>query len=246
MSHNFLQGSIYHKRVLPKEHKFTYNFFMLDIDLADLNSLKNKNLSINKFNLFSFYTKDHFGQSDDFLVNVDELCKKFKIDGKYDMRFITLPSILGFVFNPISCLILSQDGDLKYLFAEVHNYNGGRVVYFVELEKLSQDNYKGQTKKDMYVSPFFKSEGVYKFKLHYSEDKFILNITLYEDDKKMLTSTLDLNKKEYNESMIKKMFFSHKFLTIFVVIKTLWQSLKLKLKGIAWNSVTPKDQIRRY
>lgn len=246
MTHRFLDGTIYHKRFLPKQHTFKYDFFMIDMDLANLDTLKNSYLSINRFNLFAFNTKDHFGISEDFLTNVEELCGKFNIEGSYNMRFITLPSIFGFVFNPISCLILIEDDKPKIMFAEVHNYNGGRVVYFVELKHLSVNTYEGETKKDMYVSPFFEASGIYKFKLVYTDEKFLLNITLFENDKKMLISTLDTKSLAYDEKTIKKLFLNHKLLTIFVVTRTLWQSLKLKLKGLAWNSVTSKDQIRRY
>lgn len=246
MSHRFLNGTIYHKRFLPKQHMFKYDFFMIDIDLAHLESLKNSYLSINQFNLFAFNTKDHFGMSRDFLDNVEELCGKFNIQGAFTMRFITLPSIFGFVFNPISCLLLIEEKKPKFMFAEVHNYNGGRVVYFIKLENTSSNVYEGESKKDMYVSPFFEASGLYKFKLIYTDEKFFLHITLFEKDKKMLISSLDTKPLVYDEKTIKQLFFTHKLLTIFVVTRTIWQSLKLKLKGLTWNSVTSKDQIRRY
>ena len=54
-----------------------------------------------------------------------------------------------------------QDKELynkpKNMLAEVHNYNGGRVVYPIELTNYKDNKYKGKIKKDMYVSPFFKS-----------------------------------------------------------------------------------------
>ena len=246
MTHRFLNGTIYHKRLLPKKHRFKYNLFMIDIDLAALDKLENKYLSINRFNLFSFHAKDHFGMNTDFLNNVEELCGKFNIKGAFHMRFITLPSIFGFVFNPISCLILIEDEKPKFMFIEVHNYNGGRVVYYVELHPLDLHTYEGESKKDMYVSPFFQEEGLYKFKLTYTDERFLLHITLFENNKKMLVSTLDTKALSYDEKTIKKLFFHYKLLTVALFTRTLWQSLKLKLKGLAWNSIKSKEQIKRY
>ena len=46
-NHNIFEGTIYHKRYLPKKHEFKYNFYLLDIDVFDLKSLKNTIFSIN-------------------------------------------------------------------------------------------------------------------------------------------------------------------------------------------------------
>lgn len=246
MNHKFFEGTILHKRLLPKEHDFKYNFFMLDIDLKDFKSLENRYFSINKFNLFSFFTKDHFGQSEDFLKNVQTILKVFNINPSSKMRFITLPRILGYVFNPISILIIFEENRPSYLLAEVHNYNGGRVIYPIKLETNDNLHFKGESKKDMYVSPFFKRDGEYKFALTYDDSTFSLNVILYEDKEKKLISTFSGEKVKFCKKNIKRLFFKHTLLTIFVVTRTIWQSFKLKRKGLLWNSPTPNDQIRRY
>ena len=54
-------GSVIHKRFKPKKHFFKYKVFSLFIDLLELEELdvKLKFFSLNKFNLISFYEKDH-------------------------------------------------------------------------------------------------------------------------------------------------------------------------------------------
>jgi DUF1365 family protein len=245
MSHQFFEGTIYHKRYSPKKHQFTYKFFMLDIDTLSLETLQNKYFSQNSFNLFSFYTKDHFGVSENFNENINDLLSKYELTPSTKMRFVTLPSILGYVFNPISVLVLFEEDIPTYMLAEVHNYNGGRVIYPVKLEAKSKTHYKGVTLKDMYVSPFFEREGRYEFDLTYSRDNFSIGINLFENDIKMLTSTFVGKSLEFNEKNIRSLFFRHTILTILVVTRTIWQSLKLKLKGLKWNSPTPQDKIRR-
>ena len=245
MSHKFQEGMIYHKRVSPKKHDFKYKFFMLDIDMNSFDELENKYFSKNSFNLFSFNTKDHFGQSKDFRKNIDELLKKYEIEPTPKMRFITLPSIVGYVFNPISLLILFKEEKPTYMIAEVHNYNGGRIIYPVKLESKDDIHYKGIGLKDMYVSPFFDREGRYDFILTYKENQFTLGINLFENDTKMLTTTLIGKSIAFNESNIISLFFRHFLLTVLVVTRTIWQSLKLKLKGLKWNKPTEEDQVRR-
>ena len=54
-------GQVIHKRFKPKVHSFRYDVFSLLIDLSELEILdkKVKLFSFNKFNLISFYEKDH-------------------------------------------------------------------------------------------------------------------------------------------------------------------------------------------
>jgi len=245
MSHKFQEGMIYHKRYFPKKHDFAYKFFMIDIDMNSFEKLDNKYFSKNKFNLFSFNTKDHFGKNEDFKENIKELLEKYSIKATKEMRFITLPSILAYVFNPISVLLLFEENKPTFMIAEVHNYNGGRAIYPLKLDSKDKKHYKGKILKDMYVSPFLKAEGKYEFDLTYEHNKFSIGIKLFEEDKKILTSTFVGNSLVFNEKSIISLFFRHTLLTFWVVTRTIWQSLKLKLKGLKWNKPRSCDQIKR-
>ena len=61
MTSSIYNGTVIHKRFKPKTHYFKYSVFSLFIDLSELNYLskKIKFFSHNKFNLVSFYEKDH-------------------------------------------------------------------------------------------------------------------------------------------------------------------------------------------
>jgi uncharacterized protein len=239
MSHLLYEGEVYHKRFIPKLHEFTYPFFLLDIDLSDFKSLKSK--------FFSFSAKDHFGESGDFMQNVDELLTKFEIDKTRNMRFITLPRMFKFVFNPISILVLfDEDKTPVEMLVEVHNYNGGRIVYPVSLKHESATKYSGSVFKDMYVSPFLKRDGLYKFVVDYTQEHLNISITLYEENEKTLIAALKTSSKTYTDQNIREIFFRHMFLTFRVVTRTLWQTLRLYLKGLTFNAVTAQDEIRRY
>jgi len=247
MSHKFFDGIIYHKRFLPVEHSFKYKFFMLDIDLDNIKTLKNGLFSTNKFNLFSFLSKDHFGKKETFLDNVEYLLKAHNIDKSSKIHFITLPRIMNFVFNPISLLIIkNKDNRPTKLLAEVHNYNGGRVIYDVDLEEIKANKYKGKIKKDMYVSPFFNRVGDYEFTFKYTEDAMLIKIDLFENENRMLSAYFNGNSMEFSSKNVLKLFFKHTFLTFFVVTRTIWQSIKLKNLGLSWVKVTKEDQVRRY
>jgi DUF1365 family protein len=244
--HKFYEGTIYHKRFHPKVHEFKYNFYLLDIDLNYFENLKNSLFSINKLNFLSFKTKDHFGKSDDFLQNVDELLEKFSIKKTKNMRFFTLPRVLNFVFNPISALVVFDDNNqATHLLAEVHNYNNGRVVYPILLEKKG-NSYVGKVKKDMYVSPFFKTDGVYEFQLKYDENKLFLKIDLFEDNEYKLTAIFNSKAKDFNKKSSLNIFLKYMFSTFLVVTRTYIQAIRLFIKGLKIYSPREQDKERRY
>jgi DUF1365 family protein len=241
MSHLLYEGEVYHKRFIPKVHEFTYPFFLLDIDLGELASLGSK--------LLRFKAQDHFGESESFRQNVEELLAKFSIERSSvgSMRFLTLPRMFNFVFNPISILVLfNEDKTPSQMLVEVHNYNGGRVVYPVKLSHESGSKYSGSVFKDMYVSPFLKRDGLYKFVIDYTQEHLNLSITLYEENQKTLIASLKTSAQDYTTQNARAIFFRHIFLTFRVVTRTLWQTLRLRLKGLAFTNPTPQDQLRRF
>ncbi|RXJ86083.1 DUF1365 domain-containing protein [Arcobacter sp. CECT 8985] len=248
MSHQFIEGKIFHKRFEPKVHEFTYGFYLLDIDLNNFNTLsKQKYFSINKLNLFSFYAKDHFGKNIDFMQNVDELLQKFEIDKQnVTLRFITLPRVCNFVFNPISLLLVIKDEIPIYMLAEVHNYNGGNIIYDLKLEQKNNDNYEAKITKDMYVSPFFNRDGTYFFTLNLKPEKFALKIDYYEKEQKSLTAVFSGKALKFTSKNILKLFFKYWFLTFFVVTRTFLHAIKLYKKGLSWHSPTKQDETRRF
>jgi DUF1365 family protein len=245
-NHNIYEGTIYHKRYFPKKHDFKYNFYLLDIDVFDLKSLENKIFSINKLNFMSLQSFDHFGTSTDFFKNIEELLKKFHLKATKKMRFITLPRVLNFVFNPISVLVLFDEQNLPtHILAEVHNYNNGRIVYPVKLEKKG-NSYFGVVKKDMYVSPFFECVGVYEFELKYDQNKLFIKIDLYENEQHKLTAVFNSKAMPYTFKNILKIFFKYMFSTFLVVSRTYFQAIRLYLKGLKIHFPRDNDKIRRF
>ena len=100
------EGSVIHKRFKPKEHFFKYKVFSLFIDLSELNELNDKLnfFSLNKFNLISFYERDHGDRDGSSLVNWVKInLEKNDINTEdIKIKLLCYPRILGYVFNPLS------------------------------------------------------------------------------------------------------------------------------------------------
>jgi len=246
VSHRFLEGDILHHRFHPKKHRFSYDFFFLDIDVYAQASLSNSLFSTASFAPMGFFARDHFGKSHDFLDNAHTLLETLGWQKPSSLRFITLPRIFHFVFNPISVLLLLDASEKPtHMVVEVHNYNGGRVLYPMALTLQPHDSYKGSHPKTMYVSPFLGFEGEYTFTLTYSMNAFSLRIELSQSQTPMLLAYFKGESKPFTQKTIHGLLWRHTFLTLFVVTRTLWQTLKLAFKGLAWAGPRAIDHTRK-
>ena len=89
-------GKVIHKRFKPREHYFKYSVFSLLIDLSELRKIEQKIsfFSLNKFNLISFYEKDH-GERDG--SSLEEWVKKNLEQNKRNILFCG--SYFGYGFH---------------------------------------------------------------------------------------------------------------------------------------------------
>lgn len=247
MSHRFYEGEIFHKRYSPKVHQFTYDYFFLDINLNEIETLHNRAFSVNSLNFMSFYSKDHFGNSGSIVHNAQKVISDLGWEKPHELRFITLPRMANFVFNPISMLLLlDSQKNVTHAIAEVHNYNGGRVLYPMALEMDNKGRYTGNCPKTMYVSPFMGYEGEYHFAIDYTEKHFGLIVELYVDNRPLLLAHFSGGAKPFTTASIRSLLCAHTFLTFFVVTRTLWQTFRLKLKGgLTWYSPRTGDQTHK-
>ena len=138
------------------------------IDIDDLKYLdKNLNLfSFNKFNIFSFYEKDH-GLKNGTPVKdwILEVISKSDIDidaNNLKIYCLCYPRILGYVFNPITVWSIYDKEELKILIYEVRNTFGEDHSYVFMLD--SEEQKLNESRKNLYhVSPFINLNAEYNF-----------------------------------------------------------------------------------
>ena len=108
MISQILLSSIIHKRFIPFKHTLKYEVPSLFINLDNLDQLSNnyKLFSLNSFNVFSIYEKDH-GYRDKRSIKtfVKDSLSKFNIKYKHlNIMILCFPRILGYVFDPLSII----------------------------------------------------------------------------------------------------------------------------------------------
>ena len=228
-------GQVIHKRFKPKVHYFKYKVFSLLIDLSELEILDRKVnfFSYNKFNLISFYEKDHGDRDGSSLISwVKKNLEKNNIQTKHiKIKILCYPRIFGFVFNPLSVFyVYNLEDQLISILYEVKNTFGEQHTYIF---KTDDDNIIiNNCIKKFHVSPFIEMECHYYFRVLKPSDKISVIIDQKDKDGKLLYASQDGKAKEFSERNLLISYISHPLMTFKIIAAIHYEALKLWIKGI--------------
>ena len=132
-------GNVIHRRFKPKIHYFKYKVFSLLVDLSELELLDKrlKIFSYNKFNIVSFYDKDHGARDGSSIKTwVINNLKKNNIDtNNIQIKLLCYPRIFGYVFNPLSVFyVYDNNSNLISILYEVKNTFGEQHTYIFKTD----------------------------------------------------------------------------------------------------------------
>ncbi len=158
-------GHVIHKRFKPKEHFFKYKVFSLLIDLSEVHEIEKKIsfFSYNKFNLISFFDKDHGVRDGSSLTEwVKNNLKKIGVENeRIKIKLLCYPRILGYVFNPLSIFfVYNSNSSLIAILYEVKNTFGEQHTYVFKTNP-SEKNIQNNCEKKFHVSPFMDLSSKY-------------------------------------------------------------------------------------
>ena len=226
-------GIVKHRRFKPIEHSLNYRTFSILLDLDEIENLA-KSISIfslNKFNIFSFYNRDHGARDGSSLKDwVKKNLKKFNISNNITtIKLLCYPRVFGYVFNPLSIFYCYEKNDLKAIFYEVKNTFNEQHTYIFKIknnEKIEQ-----KCKKKFYVSPFMDMETYYNFKLINPKEKLSIFIRQTDEDETVLTATQTGDKKEFSFNQLLINFFKYPLMTIKIISSIHYEAFFLWKKG---------------
>ena len=229
-------GSVIHKRFKPKKHFFKYNVFSLFLDLDEINELDQKILffSYNKFNILSFFDKDH-GYRDgssikDWLIYV--LKKKNISTTNIKIKILCYPRIFGYVFNPLSIFfIYDADSNPIAILYEVKNTFGEQHTYVFKID-IKNKQILNNCKKKFYVSPFMDLESKYFFKVLIPNERLSVIIDQRDKEGKLLFASQDGERVKLSSKNLLKSYLKHPLMTLKIISAIHYEALKLWMKGI--------------
>lgn len=221
-------GFVYHKRFVPKVHELKNRVFFIKFSLNDLEKMKNSIFSINRWNILSFWNKDHGFRDGKDLKNWahQRLIESGIKQVPTDLVLMTFPRVLGYVFNPVSFWFCYHGNQHFATIAEVNNTFGNTHSYVIDSQDKNYD-------KEFHVSPFFKIEGYYKFKFDLkSKKQIIVLIDYYKDGVCQLKTLMQGHAIEWSSWNLFKQWLSHPAMTFVIVFLIHWHALLLITKKI--------------
>ena len=236
MTSSIYNGTVIHKRFKPKTHYFKYSVFSLLIDLSELETLdkKIKFFSFNKFNLISFFEKDHGSRDGSSLI---KWVKKNLYENNIQYNNITIkllcyPRIFGYVFNPLSVFFIYDNNEkLISILYEVKNTFGEQHTYIFKVEndsKLFQHN----CAKKFHVSPFIEMNCNYFFRILKPGEKISIIIDQYQTNEKILYASQDGSRANFNSKELLKSYLKHPLMTFKIISAIHYEAFKLWTKGV--------------
>ena len=232
-------GKVFHARLRPKPHRFTYRVFWLLLDLPELDALAAR-LSLfsrNRFNLLSIHDRDYGdGTGRPLRVQVEARLAEAGVKiGAGPVRLLTMPRLLGFVFNPISLYFCHQeDGRLAAMIYEVTSTFRERRFYVlpVDAEDAEAGRFRQRIDKTLYVSPFMGMDMVYDFKGQSPGEALAVAINGSDAEGLLIATTMTGERKPITDRALAAVALAMPLLTLKVVAAIHWEALKLWLKGV--------------
>ena len=238
MKSGIIHSFVRHQRYFPKKYAFNYKFFWCLLDLDEIDDLTQRTwcFSRNKFNLFSFYDRDHLhlGQKS-IKENVLSYLKGQGVtESILSIRLMTNPRILGYVFNPVSFYFI-QSEIRSYLIIQIGNTFSELKPYFVDQTHLKDGQWIYKTIKEFYISPFIALDNVMTFKISHKDDRVTVIIDdVTKDGDLELTASYAGKIEDWKTAKLLSNFFLLPLISFRIITAIHYHALKLYMMKIPY------------
>lgn len=243
---DLLLGRMEHARAARAEraHRFAYPWFGV-VARYPIQS-KGRWFTHNRLGFLSVDDRDHgWRDGSDPMTWLQAELEGAGLDhkvGDFSVEVLTMPRVLNFVFNPVSFWYLrDDDGRVMIIVAEVNNTFGGTHSYVLHHEgaPFTGDEWITVPKK-LYVSPFFKVEGFYRFCFRHSDEHTDVRLNHLDNDEKLLIATrVGGDRVAISRRRILRYGFSALFRVWMALARIHIQAGFLYLKGV---KLVPRDR----
>lgn len=232
------QGWVQHHRHLPHRHSFKYPLAMLMLDLDELQQrfARSKLWSLERFNLISFYRRDYLrSDTADLKVAVSDLIQQRcgeQFTGQ--IKILTHPRYLGFIFNPVTFYFCSDGDSLQYIVAEINNTPWNeRYAYVLKVDEHQAQPLHFAFDKQFHISPFMPMDVQYHWRFNFQPDALNIQMVMINEGERHFDATLQATMQPLTAKNMRWLPIRYPLQTLSVVFRIYWQALRL------WGKHTP-------
>ncbi|QXT40098.1 DUF1365 domain-containing protein [Gymnodinialimonas ceratoperidinii] len=243
-----IAGATMHRRKGEIRHMFRYgvDYVLIDPEASAPGPLL---FSRNRFNLFSVHDADHGGPLTDERGPVwarQVLADHGLGDRPVQLRLLTQPRFLGYVFNPVSFWLVLEGDTLIAVIAEVSTPFGDRHSYLCHTPGFGpiERETRIHAPKSLHVSPFQEVKGSYAFTFDIQDTVIDIRILHSNGDEGVL-ATLTGPRAPLTNAGILGASLRRPLGAIRTIALIYWQALRLKLKGATYRTrpTPPKTEV---
>lgn len=262
-----------HKRLSPKVHQFTYHLFYFCLDLDALPALTSRIpfFSHNRFNLYTFRDRDHLTLAGMEMASLKEnllawirsqpQAPALPADpAALRVQLITLPRVLGYIFNPVSFFFLTEAASGAPLCAVVQVGNTFRELKPWLLTNLepgtaaapdtaapAAPTYRLTVPKHFYVSPFSALDLHFDFHLPLPGPRLHIRINdlAGPGGEPVLLSTLSGKRVPFTAARLLWLTVKFPFVTLKVIFLIHYQALRLWLRQLPFHRKADNPGLQR-
>jgi len=244
----YIAGVTTHTRKGAVRHGFRYgvDYVMIDPEQDQRRPLL---FSRNRFNFSAVHDADHggpLGAGRGPAWARASLRAEGLHDEGVDLRLLTQPRFLGYVFNPVSFWLAFRGQDLVAVIAEVSTPFHDRHSYLCHLPNFAPITGESRIEKPkrLHVSPFQDVAGRYQFGFDLRADQIAIRI-IHKNGEEGVVATLSGPRVLMTNLDLIKASLRRPFGAIRTIGLIYWQALILKLKGANYRSrpTPPKTEV---
>lgn len=239
MKSALIRGEVVHARNdVHARRTFRYPVYVASIDLDELVALDALRLfSHNGTNVFALHDRDYEDGARGLRDAHTALLATHGIARPAQVRLVTNPRVLGYVFNPVSFFLGYDDGVLTSVVAEVNNTYGGRHRYvFGPAERVAHARRIGfRRERVLFVSPFLHGDATYEIWVDAPLDGDV-SITMHVDvdDARVFVARLTGRRHALGDLALARAAIRYPLMSLQVIALIHFQALKLRLRGVPY------------